>query len=308
MVLEERLSKFHKQQQKCISTLTSIRARAGSSNAAQHRIEASATISDSVPARFSHAIKFSHDTARLQQINSIRKSPVGSQIKRVIALLLVERKAFTPEEINERCCVDVKANKSVFESLTNNIKVTYEGGHFSYKSMHDVKDKDQLLSLIQVFPDGIPVVELKDAYSTVKEDLEVSQKPFTRISLTLHLVYFPGPEGHWEVYLLNLDSQSGIVYPDDPKVQIAVDDDLMLLFQGIELPRDMIDIEKDLQKNGMRPATNTARRRAIGEVHGIASKPKPKPKKKKQGLSKRTKLTNAHLPELFQILNDMPEV
>lgn len=63
----------------------------------------------------------------------------------------------------------------------------------------------------------------------------------------------------------------------------------------------MLDIEKDLQKNGMKPATNTARRRAMAYVHGIP--PKPKSKKKKREISKRTKLTNAHLPELFRNLN-----
>lgn len=106
-------------------------------------------------------------------------------------------------------------------------------------------------------------------------------------------------EGH--IWLLsNLDSQEDTVYPNDPKVAIKVDDDLKQLFRGIELPRDMVDIEKELQKNGMKPATNTAKRKAMAQVHGIVSKPKPK---KKREISKRTKLTNAHLPELFQNLN-----
>lgn len=106
-----------------------------------------------------------------------------------------------------------------------------------------------------------------------------------------------------QIWLLsNLDSQEDIAYPNDPRVPlIKVDDDLKLLFRGIELPRDMVDIEKDLQKNGMKPATNTARRKAMAQMHGI-SRSKPKPKKKRE-LSKRTKLTNAHLPELFQNLN-----
>ncbi|RWW30806.1 hypothetical protein GW17_00004598 [Ensete ventricosum] len=105
--------------------------------------------------------------------------------------------------------------------------------------------------------------------------------------------------GH--VWLLsNMDSQEDIAYPNDPKVMIKVDDDLKQLFRGIELPRDMVDIEKELQKNGMKPATNTAKRRAMAQVHGVTSKPKPK---KKREITKRTKLTNAHLPELFQNLN-----
>lgn len=105
-----------------------------------------------------------------------------------------------------------------------------------------------------------------------------------------------------EIWLLsNIDSQEDIAYPNDPRVPIKVEDELKQLFRAIELPRDMIDIEKDLQKNGMKPATNTAKRRAMAQVHG--SGPKPKPKKKKHEISKRTKLTNAHLPELFQNLN-----
>ena len=101
--------------------------------------------------------------------------------------------------------------------------------------------------------------------------------------------------------LLNFDSQEDIAYPNDPRVPIKVDDDLKQFFWSIELPCDMLDIEKDLQKNGMKHATNTAKRRAMAQVHGIASKPNPK---KKHEISKRTKLTNAHLPELFQNLKD----
>ena len=94
-----------------------------------------------------------------------------------------------------------------------------------------------------------------------------------------------------------MDSQEDIVYPNDPKVMIKVDDDIKQHFREIELPRDMVDIEKELQKNGMKPATNTAKRRVMAQFHGITSKPKPK---KKREITKRTKLTNAHLPELFQ--------
>lgn len=106
-----------------------------------------------------------------------------------------------------------------------------------------------------------------------------------------------------EIWLLsNFDSQEDIAYPNDPKVPIKVDDDLKQVFRGIELPRDMIDIERDLQKNGMKPATNTAKRRSAAQMEGISSKPKPK--KKKNEITKRTKLTNAHLPELFQNLKN----
>lgn len=104
-----------------------------------------------------------------------------------------------------------------------------------------------------------------------------------------------------QIWLLsNFDSNEDIAYPNDPKITIKVDDDLKQLFRGIDLPKDMLDIEKDLTKNGMKPATNTAKRRAAAQVQGITQEKK---KKKKHEITKRTKLTNVHLPELFKNLN-----
>ncbi|CAN0841365.1 hypothetical protein LINGRAHAP2_LOCUS3246 [Linum grandiflorum] len=118
-------------------------------------------------------IKFSTDTQRLQQINSIRKGPVGKQLKRVIELLLKERRAYTPEQINEACYVDVRSNKELFDSLKANPKVNYDGRSFSYKSTHNLLNKDELLKLIKKFPEGMAAIELKDAYPRVMEDLQV---------------------------------------------------------------------------------------------------------------------------------------
>ncbi|CAI0454385.1 unnamed protein product [Linum tenue] len=281
MALQDKLDKFKKQQENMHSMLSSITQKPGPSKplSTSKSVPYSATqlAGAKAPAQ---PVKFSNDMERLQIINGIRKGPVGSQIKRVIELLKDTREAFTSDQINEATYVDVKSNKAVFESLKNNLKVNYDGRHFSYKAKHDLKDKNQLLHLIRKFPEGIAVIDLKDAYPTVMEDLQALKA-----------------EG--KIWLLsNFDSQEDIAYPNDPRVVIKVDDDLKQLFRGIELPRDMLDIEKDLQKNGMKPATNTAKRRATAEFQGISSKPKIK--KKKHEISMRTKLTNAHLPHLFQ--------
>ena len=41
------------------------------------------------------------------------------------------------------------------------------------QATHDVNDKNQLLSLVRKYLDGIAVVDLKDAYPNVMEDLKV---------------------------------------------------------------------------------------------------------------------------------------
>ncbi|KAG6793240.1 hypothetical protein POTOM_002437 [Populus tomentosa] len=79
---------------------------------------------------------------------------------------------------------------------------------------------------------------------------------------------------------------------------IKLDDDLRKLFRGIELPRDMLDIEKYLQMNGMMPASNTAKRREAAQVKGIFSEKKIK--NKKRGIRKIHNLANPHLPELYE--------
>ncbi|MED6195553.1 hypothetical protein PIB30_038884 [Stylosanthes scabra] len=273
MGLQGQLERFKKQQEKCQSTLSSIAASKAAAASANGRNNIAAP-----------AIKFSNDTERLQHINSIRKSPVGAQMKRVIDLLFETRQALTPEQINEACYVDMKANKDVFESLRKNLKVNYDGQRFAYKSKHNLKNKTELLPLIRKFPEGIAVIDLKDSYPTVMEDLQALKAAR-------------------EIWLLsNFDSQEDIAYPNDPRVPIKVDDDLKQVFRSIELPRDMIDIEKDLQKNGMKPATNTAKRRSAAQIQGFSSKPKVK--KSRREINSRTKLTNAHLPELFQKLNN----
>lgn len=286
MSLQETLAKFRKQQEKCQSTLSNISAAKQASAKSSTPPKTNSNVPKATPASLrppAPAVKFSNDTERLQFINNIRKSPAGAQLKRVIDLLLERREAFTAEQINQACYVDLAGNKTVFESLKNNPKVHYDGRCFSYKAKHEVKNKEQLLVLIRKFPEGMPVIDLKDAYPNVMEDLQTLK-------------------ADRKVWLLsNIDSQEDIVYPNDPRVPIKVDDDLKQVFRTIELPRDFLDVEKELLKSGVKPLTNTTQRRAAAQIQGISSKPKPK--KKKHEISKRTKLTNAHMPELFDHLS-----
>ena len=50
-----------------------------------------------------------------------------------VYIFLQTRLSYTPEQINQECYVDVNANKAVFDSLRNNLKVSYDGKSFSYK-------------------------------------------------------------------------------------------------------------------------------------------------------------------------------
>ncbi|EMS59340.1 hypothetical protein TRIUR3_02225 [Triticum urartu] len=73
---------------------------------------------------------------------------------------------------------------------------------------------------------------------------------------------------------------------------MKVDAEMKKMFHDIKLPVDTLDIEKELRKNGEKPATDTAKRRAAEQVHGRQPGPK-KARKKPRGITSRTKLTNA---------------
>ncbi|CAO2826875.1 unnamed protein product [Amaranthus hypochondriacus] len=224
------------------------------------------------------AVKFSNDIERLQFINKIRNSPHAAQLKHVIDKLRERREAFTPEQINEELYVDLYRNKTVFENLKNNPKLRYDGRCFSYKPTHEAKNMDELLVIIQKNRNGMLVIDLEDAYPNVMEDLLADRK----------------------VWLLSNsgNSREDIVYSNKVQLPNKVDDDLKQLFRSIELPRDFLDVEKELHKIGVKPLTNTTQRRDAVQIQGPSSEPKST--KKSRQITKRTKLTNAHLPELFQ--------
>ncbi|KAM3198274.1 hypothetical protein ACQJBY_073430 [Aegilops geniculata] len=225
-------------------------------------------------------IRFSDDTARLQKINQVRRSAVGKQIRDVIALLERTRGALTAHQINELTYVDIDGNGAVAESLRNNAKVRFDGERYSYKRTHDVKGKGELLSLVISFPDGLPASEVEDAYPSVLEDLQALKSS-------------------GDIYLLSVERDM-IAYPNDPRSRMEVDAELKKMFHDIKLPQDMLDIEKELRKNGEKPATDTAKRRAAEQIHVRQPEPE-KARKKPRGITSRTKLTNAHLPGLFDL-------
>lgn len=100
-------------------------------------------------------------------------------------------------------------------------------------------------------------------------------------------------------WLSSTDSQEDMAYFNDPRYKITVDNDLKDLFRKTELPRDMLDIEKELKKSGEKPVTNTTKRRALAQI----AAPKPKKsngsKKQRRLTGKSRGITNIHMPELF---------
>ena len=91
MDLNESLSRFRLQQERCHASLSTIAAAktppaaAAAATKPQHWHPAAAPRPPARPT--APAVRFSDDTARLQKMHAVRHSAVGSQIKDVIELL-----------------------------------------------------------------------------------------------------------------------------------------------------------------------------------------------------------------------------
>lgn len=81
MSLNQQLNDFKKQQAKCHSKLSSIASERAGTTSSRRPVPVA---NYQKPPAAAAPVKFSDDTERLQHINSIRKAPVGAQMKRVI--------------------------------------------------------------------------------------------------------------------------------------------------------------------------------------------------------------------------------
>ncbi|CAI7805830.1 unnamed protein product [Closterium sp. NIES-54] len=219
------------------------------------------------------------DAGKYEAVLRVRQLPLGQKIKKVIDLLFRERQGLTAEQVEAVTMVDVTTSRELQASLRANPKVAVHGNTYIYKAKHELAGRDDLLRLIREHKDGIPMGDVRDSYSGV----------------AAHVQELRALGQAW--VLFNADSGDEVLFPNDPRIAIKVDPDIRALFRRIDLPRDLTDLEKELQRCGQNPAMPAVRRLQALEGAMTAQTQKPKAKRKRE--SKRTKYTNNHLPELF---------
>ncbi|CAI7904991.1 unnamed protein product [Closterium sp. NIES-53] len=111
-----------------------------------------------------------------------------------------------------------------------------------HQAKHELAGRDDLLRLIREHKDGIPMGDVRDSYSGV----------------AAHVQELRALGQAW--VLFNADSGDEVLFPNDPRIAIKVDPDIRALFRRIDLPRDLTDLEKELQRCGQNPAMPAVRR------------------------------------------------
>lgn len=219
------------------------------------------------------------DTDKYAAVLAIRKLPIGQKMKKVIELLFRERTGLTAVQVEQVTSVDLTTSRELQEALKSNPKVAFDGGKYMYKAKHDLTGRDDLLRLIREHKDGLPLSDVKDSYTAVMA----------------HVQELRSVGQIW--VLFNSDNQEEVVFPNDPRIHVTVDADIRQLVRSVDIPRDLVDLEKELQRCGQKPALPEVRR--LQALDGALLSQLQKPKQKRKRVSSRTKYTNNHLPELF---------
>ncbi|CAI5998991.1 unnamed protein product [Closterium sp. NIES-64] len=182
------------------------------------------------------------DAGKYEAVLRVRQLPLGQKIKKVIDLLFRERQGLTAEQVEAVTMVDVTTSRELQASLRANPKVAVHGNTYIYKAKHELAGRDDLLRLIREHKDGIPMGDVRDSYSAVAQ----------------HVQELRAMGQAW--VLFNADSGDEVLFPNDPRIAIKVDPDIRALFRRIDLPRDLTDLEKELQRCGQNPAMPAVRR------------------------------------------------
>ncbi|CAI5465877.1 unnamed protein product [Closterium sp. Yama58-4] len=182
------------------------------------------------------------DAGKYEAVLRVRQLPLGQKIKKVIDLLFRERQGLTAEQVEAVTMVDLTTSRELQASLRANPKVAVHGNTYIYKAKHDLAGRDDLLRLIREHKDGIPMADVRDAYSGVAQ----------------HVQELRALGQAW--VLFNADSGDEVLFPNDPRITIKVDPNIRALFRRIDLPRDLTDLEKELQRCGQTPAMPAVRR------------------------------------------------
>ena len=132
-----------------------------------------------------------------------------------------DHKPRTVEDIRLELGIDLREDKTLLDLLRQNSRIALdpERRQIRYRAEHDISSRDELLALVLRSP---PLQEesIANAYKGVKEDIEALRR-----------------EGLiWALF--NAERRQRVLFPRDPEVEIAVDEDLQAMWRSVALPED----------------------------------------------------------------------
>lgn len=200
--------------------------------------------------------------------------PIGKQLKDVVDHLESTRQALTAEQLREAVQHDIEGNTDLYNQLQNNPKIRINPeGKYEYKPEHELRNMHEVLALISRHPKGLLLKRVKDAYKGVGDDVKKLKED----------------KKVWCIH--NTQEKDDVLFPQDPKPLISLNQDLVDFWHSTQVPEDPARVIEELQKAKLPAAPRkVARKRAV--------LPPRERKRSKRAVNMAT-ATNQHMPELF---------
>ena len=165
--------------------------------------------------------------------------------------------------------------RTITAILKKHDKVDYDAagcsgqGSFSFRPIHNIRSGEQLLGYLQAqrTAQGLNVRELRDGWPGAEDSIRLLEE-----------------DGKLLVTRNKKDDHAKMVWPNDPSLAVAIDNEFKSIWHKIRLPEAGV-LADELERAGLTP-TNKAR--------GVKLKPKL-PEKKTKKPRKSGKTTNVHM-------------
>ncbi|KAH7476926.1 hypothetical protein PRIC1_000937 [Phytophthora ramorum] len=98
----------------------------------------------------------------------------GAKVYKILEYLrkVPMHKAVVVTDIFKYTGVDLTMDDQVEQRLKNNPKVRVQGNQYAYQAKYDIKNRMQLLKILDRIPEGMPLEDLIDCYVGVEDDLK----------------------------------------------------------------------------------------------------------------------------------------
>ncbi|GJQ13598.1 hypothetical protein GpartN1_g5389.t1 [Galdieria partita] len=201
------------------------------------------------------------------------EKPLGLVLLSILQYLQSELRPVSPQELKDKLHIDVEADPELKENLKTNPRILIEpDGRLRWKSKYFLRNKEDLLAVIQRNPVGIDKKDLLDAYKGVEEDLE-------------NLLHSQPPQ----VFCIrNNFYKQEFIFPAEPKWFYPVSDDVRQLWYEIRVP-DPVDVHRHLMSRGLKRVSQENR-----QPESVVVRKRPQSYKARK-VGRRAKLTNEHL-------------
>ncbi|KAL0215198.1 hypothetical protein P9112_007382 [Eukaryota sp. TZLM1-RC] len=198
----------------------------------------------------------------VRQPGGLKEIPVQMKINKIIERLKEDRRPHTLQELSHLCHIDFTNDEKLQAALSQNPKIAFDGEGYRFQPSYPCSDKQSLLAILNEHPFGISMDELKESYEEVEHDVE---------------------ELKFENLLSEVSTKGkrpNVVFPTYGNMGVSVSDDVLDMWEEVEVPELETTLESKLLELGEKPLLLVEIDQDAGESRRSSASQRGRKKKK----------------------------